>query len=95
MRRESEMIQSIKVFEKIGVVAVHIEDQISQKRCGHLDNKELITTEKMVKKIKQYNNFKIPKSHQKSILLIGNFDGFHLGHQKLFELAKQYKKKNK
>jgi len=49
----------------------------------------------MVKKIKLYNNFKIPKSHQKSILLIGNFDGFHLGHQKLFKLAKQYKKKNK
>ena len=27
--------------------------------------------------------------------MIGNFDGFHLGHQKLFKLAKQYKKKNK
>jgi len=49
----------------------------------------------MVKKIKLYNNFKILKAHQKSILLIGNFDGFHLGHQKLFKLAKQYKKKNK
>jgi len=47
----------------------------------------------MVKKIKLYNNFKILKLHQKSILLIGNFDGFHLGHQKLFKLAKQYKKK--
>ena len=49
----------------------------------------------MVKEIKLYNNFKIKKLHQKSILLIGNFDGFHLGHQKLFKLAKQYKKKNK
>ena len=49
----------------------------------------------MVKKIKLYNNFKITKLHKKSILLIGNFDGLHLGHQKLFELAKQYKKKNK
>ena len=49
----------------------------------------------MVKKIKLYNNFKISKLHQKSILLIGNFDGLHLGHQKLFKLAEQYKKKNK
>ena len=49
----------------------------------------------MVKKIKLYNNFKISKSHQRSILLIGNFDGLHLGHQKLFKLAKQYKKKKK
>ncbi|PDH18341.1 MAG: riboflavin biosynthesis protein RibF [Pelagibacterales bacterium MED-G41] len=31
--------------------------------------------------------------HKKSIILIGNFDGLHLGHQKLFHLAKKYKKK--
>ena len=48
----------------------------------------------MVKKIKIYNNFKISKIHKNSILLIGNFDGLHLGHQKLFKLAKKYKKKN-
>ncbi len=47
----------------------------------------------MVKKIKIYNNFKISKIHKNSILLIGNFDGLHLGHQKLFRLAKKYKKK--
>ena len=29
-------------------------------------------------------NFKISKLHKKSILLIGNFDGLHLGHHKLF-----------
>ena len=47
----------------------------------------------MVNKIKIYNNFKISKIHKHSILLIGNFDGLHLGHQKLFKLAKNYKKK--
>jgi len=46
----------------------------------------------MVKKIKFYNNFKISNIHKKSILLVGNFDGLHLGHQKLFNLAKKYKK---
>ena len=47
----------------------------------------------MVNKIKFYNNFKISEVHKHSILLIGNFDGLHLGHQKLFKLANNYKKK--
>ena len=40
-----------------------------------------------------YNSFNIKKKHKNSIILIGNFDGIHLGHQKLFNLAKMYKKK--
>ncbi len=57
--------KTIKTFEKIGITAVHIEDQVSQKRCGHLENKELISTKEMVKKIKECvkskkdKNFKI------------------------------------
>jgi len=49
----------------------------------------------MVNKIKIYNNFKINKTHKNSIILIGNFDGLHLGHQKLFKQAKKYKEKIK
>ncbi len=44
-------------------------------------------------KMKLYNSFNISKKHKNSIILIGNFDGLHLGHQKLFKLAKKYKKK--
>ena len=43
--------------------------------------------------MKLYKNFNISKNHKKSIILIGNFDGVHLGHQKLFKLANRYKKK--
>ena len=47
----------------------------------------------MVKSTKIYKNFNINSLHKNSIILIGNFDGLHLGHQKLFLLAKKYKKK--
>ena len=49
----------------------------------------------MVKSLRIFNNFNIPKKYKKSIILIGNFDGLHSGHQKLFELAKKYKTKYK
>ena len=45
--------------------------------------------------LKIYRNFNLQKKHKRSILLIGNFDGLHLGHQKLFKLAKIYSKKFK
>ena len=47
----------------------------------------------MVKLVKLYNSFNLKNYHKKSIILIGNFDGLHMGHQKLFRLAKKYKKK--
>tara|TARA_B100000941_G_scaffold176794_1_gene126585 strand:- start:2137 stop:3069 length:933 start_codon:yes stop_codon:yes gene_type:complete len=47
----------------------------------------------MVKMINIYNNLNIKSKHKRSILLIGNFDGLHKGHQKLFNLAKSFKKK--
>ena len=66
--------KTIETFEKIGVSAVHLEDQIDMKRCGHLDNKQLISTKKMVKKIKDCvkakkdKNFKIiARSDAKSV----------------------------
>jgi len=43
--------------------------------------------------MKLYKNFNILKKHKESIILIGNFDGVHVGHQKLFKLANSYKKK--
>ena len=45
--------------------------------------------------VKLYKNFDVDKRYKKSIILIGNFDGVHLGHQKLFKLAQSYKKKYK
>ena len=46
-------------------------------------------------RVKIYKNFNVRKKHQNAIILIGNFDGLHLGHQKLFNEALRYKKKFK
>jgi len=43
--------KTVEVFENLGLSGCHIEDQIEQKRCGHLDNKEIIPLNEMVKKI--------------------------------------------
>ena len=47
----------------------------------------------MVRSINLYKNFNIKTKHKGSIILVGNFDGLHLGHQKLFRLARNFKKK--
>ena len=46
----------------------------------------------MVKSKNIYKILILEKKHKGSIILIGNFDGFHKGHQKLFKLAKNIKK---
>ena len=45
--------------------------------------------------MKVFNNYNIPKIYKRSSLAIGNFDGSHKGHQKVFEYAKKFAKKNK
>ena len=54
--------KTVQTFEKFGITAVHLEDQIERKRCGHLDNKELISKEKMIKKIKECTKAKKDKN---------------------------------
>ena len=44
--------RSIQSLERVGVAAVHIEDQVSQKRCGHRPNKALVSVEEMCDRIK-------------------------------------------
>jgi methylisocitrate lyase len=44
--------RAVKTLEKIGVAAVHIEDQVLQKRCGHRPGKQVVSAEEMCDRIK-------------------------------------------
>lgn len=44
--------RTIRNFERVGVAAVHIEDQVGQKRCGHRPGKEVVPREEMVDRVK-------------------------------------------
>lgn len=45
------IVRTIQEMEFAGLSGCHLEDQVLPKRCGHLDNKELVDTSKMIQKI--------------------------------------------
>lgn len=45
------LIRAVQEFERVGVAAIHIEDQVTPKRCGHLEGKEVISLPEMEKKL--------------------------------------------
>ena len=44
--------RTIRSFERVGVAAVHMEDQVGQKRCGHRPGKEVVPRDEMVDRVK-------------------------------------------
>jgi methylisocitrate lyase len=62
--------KTIEVFEQKGLAGCHLEDQIAEKRCGHLDNKELVSKNEMVKKIKEC----VESRKDKNFLIIARTD---------------------
>ena len=49
---ELNVIRTVREYELRGVAALHIEDQVSPKRCGHLDGKEVVPRAEFVSKIR-------------------------------------------
>ena len=49
---ELNAIRTVQAFERRGIAGMHVEDQVFPKRCGHLDNKEVIPTEQFVRKVR-------------------------------------------
>jgi 2-methylisocitrate lyase-like PEP mutase family enzyme len=72
------VVRTVKEYEKAGVAAIHIEDQVWPKKCGHMEGKRVINATEMVGKIKaavdarQNENFLIIA--RTDVLAIGGFD---------------------
>ena len=45
------VMRAVREFERTGVAAFHLEDQITPKRCGHYEGKEVVSCEEMCKKL--------------------------------------------
>ena len=45
------VMRAVREFERVGVAAFHLEDQITPKRCGHYEGKEVVSCEEMCKKL--------------------------------------------
>ena len=53
--------RTIQQMERAGAAAVHLEDQVAQKRCGHRPNKEIVSKEEMVDRIKAAADARVDK----------------------------------
>ena len=79
--------ETVETFENFGISAIHLEDQIEQKRCGHLENKELITKNDMVNKIKEC----VAAKKDKNFKIIARSDANNVeGLDKMIDRCKAY-----
>lgn len=79
--------RTIQQMEKAGAAAVHLEDQVSQKRCGHRPNKEIVSTAEMVDRIKAA----VDARKDESFFIMARTDAFaQEGLEAAIERAKAY-----
>jgi len=84
---ELNTIRTVEEFERIGVSALHLEDQTFPKRCGHLAGKSLVSINEMCHKIK----VALQARKSEKLLIIARTDAIAVeGFQKAIERAKQY-----
>ncbi|MBQ4811588.1 methylisocitrate lyase [Pseudoalteromonas luteoviolacea] len=79
--------KTIRDMEKAGAAAVHLEDQVAQKRCGHRPNKEIVSTAEMVDRIKAA----VDARTDKDFFIMARTDAFaQEGLEAAIERAKAY-----
>lgn len=81
------IVRTIRMMESVGVSAVHIEDQILPKKCGHLSGKRVVSVEDMVRKIRMA----VEARKDADFLIIARTDSRAVeGLDQSIERAKQY-----
>lgn len=77
----------VREMEIAGLAGLHLEDQVNPKRCGHLDGKELVSTEEMIKKI----SLAVKAKTDENFLIIARTDARGpLGLEEAIKRAKAY-----
>ncbi|MCL7466586.1 isocitrate lyase/PEP mutase family protein [Phaeovulum sp. NW3] len=80
--------RAIQLYERGGVAAVHLEDQVLPKRCGHLSGKQLISAEDMVAKVKAAVDARVDPD----FVVIARTDALALhGRNAAFDRAEMYR----
>jgi len=82
------VIHTVNELDQAGVSAMQIEDQVSPKRCGHMENKAVIETEEMVEKIRAI----VESRRSKDFLIIARTDARAVeGLESALERARRYR----
>jgi len=80
--------RSVQEMIEFGLAGCHVEDQVNPKRCGHLDGKEIVTRDQMVRKVKAAA---LGKSLDENFLLIARTDSRAVeGLEKAIDRSKAY-----
>jgi 2-methylisocitrate lyase-like PEP mutase family enzyme len=67
---ELNVFRTVQEYERRGVAAIHIEDQVSPKKCGHLEDKEIVPREEYVAKIRAA----VAARHDRDFIIIARTD---------------------
>jgi methylisocitrate lyase len=79
--------RTVQELEEMGLAGCHLEDQVNPKRCGHLDNKSLVSSEEMIRKVRAAADAR----RDKNFLIIARTDArASEGLDKAIDRAKAY-----
>src|SRR5918998_5260459 len=82
------VIRTVREYEAAGVAAIHIEDQVSPKKCGHMEGKEVIDASEMVEKVRAA----VEARHSEDFVIIARTDARAVeGMDGALERARRYR----
>jgi len=82
------VVRTVREYEAAGVSAIHIEDQVSPKKCGHMEGKQVIDTSEMVEKVRAA----VEARHSEDFVIIGRTDARAVeGPDGALERARRYR----
>ena len=81
-------VRTVVEYERAGAAALHVEDQVFPKRCGHLDGKELVPAEEFAAKIAEM----VAARHDPDFMIIARTDARHVtGIEDAIDRANRYR----